>query len=48
MSQIDPNAVKTYLLDLQDRICAELSEEDGGGQHAMQVARALLPRAGLG
>lgn len=32
MSQIDPNAVKTYLLDLQDRICAELSEEDGGGQ----------------
>ena len=32
MSQIDPNAVKTYLLDLQDRICAELSEEDGGGR----------------
>ncbi|MBA3979900.1 MAG: oxygen-dependent coproporphyrinogen oxidase [Alcanivorax sp.] len=32
MSQIEPNAVKTYLLDLQDRICAELSEEDGGGR----------------
>ncbi|WP_111657779.1 oxygen-dependent coproporphyrinogen oxidase [Isoalcanivorax indicus] len=32
MPQIDPNAVKAYLLDLQDRICAELSEEDGGGQ----------------
>jgi coproporphyrinogen III oxidase len=27
----DKEAVKTYLLDLQERICAALAEEDGGG-----------------
>ncbi|MFO8154505.1 MAG: oxygen-dependent coproporphyrinogen oxidase [Thiohalospira sp.] len=30
MSTIDTDAVKTYLLDLQDRICDELAAEDGG------------------
>jgi coproporphyrinogen III oxidase len=30
MSEVSVEAVKTYLLDLQDRICAGLSEEDGG------------------
>ena len=28
--QPDKQAVKDYLMGLQDRICAELSEEDGG------------------
>lgn len=28
----DKAAVKAYLLDLQDRICAALAEEDGGGK----------------
>lgn len=34
MSEITPDkaAVKAYLLDLQDRICAALEEEDGGGK----------------
>ncbi len=31
MSTPDIQAVKDYLLNLQDRICAELEEEDGGG-----------------
>lgn len=30
MNTIDINAVKTYLLGLQDRICQRLEEEDGG------------------
>ncbi len=30
----DPVAVKTYLLDLQDRICAALEQEDGGARFA--------------
>ena len=30
----DKAAVKTYLLDLQDRICAALAAEDGGAQFA--------------
>ena len=30
MSQVDIAAVKNYLMDLQDRICAALAEEDGG------------------
>jgi coproporphyrinogen III oxidase len=30
MSDVSVEAVKAYLLALQDRICAELSEEDGG------------------
>jgi coproporphyrinogen III oxidase len=29
-TEIDIDAVKRYLLDLQDRICAALAEEDGG------------------
>lgn len=29
MEQIDKNLVKTYLLGLQDSICAELQAEDG-------------------
>lgn len=29
MSQVDANAVKDYLLELQDAICAELEAEDG-------------------
>lgn len=29
MSQIDIDAVKAYLLDLQDRICARMEQEDG-------------------
>ena len=29
MSEVSLQAVKDYLLDLQDRICAELAEEDG-------------------
>jgi coproporphyrinogen III oxidase len=32
MSAPDINAVKAYLLGLQDRICAELQQEDGEGQ----------------
>jgi coproporphyrinogen III oxidase len=28
----DPSAVKTYLLDLQDRICTALEQEDGSGR----------------
>ncbi|MGB3611798.1 MAG: oxygen-dependent coproporphyrinogen oxidase [Cellvibrio sp.] len=34
MSEVTPDkaAVKAYLLDLQDRICAALEEEDGGGK----------------
>jgi coproporphyrinogen III oxidase len=31
MDQPDATAVKEYLLDLQDHICAALTEEDGGG-----------------
>ena len=34
MSQPDIDAVKTYLTGLQDRICAELEEEDGEGRFA--------------
>ncbi|MGD8998921.1 MAG: coproporphyrinogen III oxidase, partial [Granulosicoccaceae bacterium] len=34
MSQPDINAVKTYLLDLQDRICTAIEEEDGGVRFA--------------
>jgi len=30
MTDVSIDAVKTYLLDLQDRICLELEEEDGG------------------
>ena len=30
MSQVDVNAVKEYLLNLQDEICDALAEEDGG------------------
>jgi len=30
MSQVDVNAVKEYLLNLQDEICQALAEEDGG------------------
>lgn len=32
MSQVDKLAVKRYLLDLQDRICAALEQADGGGR----------------
>ncbi|MBZ2189025.1 oxygen-dependent coproporphyrinogen oxidase [Alcanivorax sp. JB21] len=32
MTEISPDAVKAYLLDLQDRICAELAAEDGGAE----------------
>jgi len=32
MSHPDKHAVKKYLLDLQDRICAALAAEDGGAQ----------------
>src|SRR5690606_32090799 len=32
MSEVDKHAVRDYLLDLQDRICAALSAEDGAGQ----------------
>jgi coproporphyrinogen III oxidase len=32
MSTIDSAAVRTYLLDLQDRICAALTLEDGGAE----------------
>jgi coproporphyrinogen III oxidase len=28
--QPDTNAVRDYLLDLQDRICRDLAAEDGG------------------
>jgi len=31
MSTPDPKAVKQYLLDLQDAICQQLANEDGGG-----------------
>lgn len=34
MSIPDVNAVKSYLLDLQDRICAALEAEDGSGRFA--------------
>ncbi|MGD8577064.1 MAG: oxygen-dependent coproporphyrinogen oxidase [Thiohalophilus sp.] len=30
MSEVNPEAVKSYLLNLQDEICAALAEEDGG------------------
>ncbi|TDY03690.1 oxygen-dependent coproporphyrinogen oxidase [Thiohalophilus thiocyanatoxydans] len=30
MSEVNPEAVKTYLLNLQDEICHALAEEDGG------------------
>ncbi|PWG62207.1 oxygen-dependent coproporphyrinogen oxidase [Sediminicurvatus halobius] len=33
MPSVDPNAVHAYLLDLQDRICAELAAVDGGRFH---------------
>lgn len=32
MSQVDKNAVKQYLLQLQDSICEQLAAEDGGGK----------------
>ncbi|MCV6626969.1 MAG: oxygen-dependent coproporphyrinogen oxidase [Cellvibrionaceae bacterium] len=32
MSQVDKDAVKNYLLDLQERICAELERADGSGR----------------
>lgn len=32
MSSVDPDAVKNYLLALQQKICAELEQEDGTGQ----------------
>ena len=32
MNDVSPQAVKDYLLDLQDRICAELESEDGQGR----------------
>jgi len=32
MSDVSLQAVKDYLLDLQDRICEELAAEDGGGE----------------
>jgi coproporphyrinogen III oxidase len=32
MSRPDIQAVKAYLLDLQERICAELETEDGGAK----------------
>ncbi|MCV6614358.1 MAG: oxygen-dependent coproporphyrinogen oxidase [Cellvibrionaceae bacterium] len=32
MSQVDKDAVKNYLLDLQERICAELEQADGSGR----------------
>ena len=32
MSEVSPQAVKDYLLDLQDRICQELEAEDQGGR----------------
>ena len=32
MNDVSPQAVKHYLLDLQDRICAELESEDGQGR----------------
>jgi coproporphyrinogen III oxidase len=34
MTAPDMNAVKSYLLDLQDRICGELEQEDGGARFA--------------
>ncbi|MFP3873944.1 MAG: oxygen-dependent coproporphyrinogen oxidase [Thiohalophilus sp.] len=30
MNEVNPEAVKTYLLNLQDEICTALAEEDGG------------------
>ena len=30
MSEVNPEAVKSYLLNLQDEICAALADEDGG------------------
>lgn len=35
--QFDTDAVKNYLLDLQDRICAGLSAEDGGAEFTEEV-----------
>lgn len=32
MSQVDKAAVKAYLMDLQDRICADIAQVDGGGE----------------
>jgi coproporphyrinogen III oxidase len=32
MNDVSPQAVKDYLLDLQDRICAALESEDGQGR----------------
>jgi len=32
MSQVDTQAVKNYLLNLQDSICAQLAEEDGSAE----------------
>lgn len=32
MGEVSPQAVKAYLLDLQDRICGELEAEDGAGR----------------
>jgi coproporphyrinogen III oxidase len=37
MTAPDMNAVKDYLLDLQDRICAALEEEDGRGRFAQDA-----------
>ena len=32
MQDVSPDAVKAWLLELQDRIVAELEAEDGGGR----------------
>jgi coproporphyrinogen III oxidase len=37
MTAPDMNAVKNYLLDLQDRICAALEQEDGRGKFAQDA-----------
>ncbi|HHM04974.1 MAG TPA: oxygen-dependent coproporphyrinogen oxidase [Gammaproteobacteria bacterium] len=46
MSAPDIDAVKQYLLSLQDSICAELEEEDGGGR--FQEDRWDRPQGGGG
>jgi coproporphyrinogen III oxidase len=37
MNDVSPQAVKEYLLDLQERICAELESEDGEGRFVEDV-----------
>ncbi len=49
MSAPDPNAVASYLLALQDEICAALAREDDGGEFREdRWTRGEPPSAGLG